>query len=83
MNSFRNVIMLPAADGSLYVCPCCYTRTLLTRGGFEICGVCGWEDDGQDDDDADEVRGSPNGRFSLTQGRKAFREQQTKKAEWK
>jgi len=28
-----------------------------------------WEDDGQDDHDADEVRGGPNGSLSLTQAR--------------
>jgi hypothetical protein len=32
-----------------------------------------WEDDGQDDHDADEVRGGPNGDLSLTQARINFR----------
>src|SRR5260370_42491773 len=41
-------------------CPCCGCKTLGERGGFEICGVCCWEDDGQDDYDADVVRGGPN-----------------------
>jgi hypothetical protein len=36
--------------------------------------VCFWEDDGQDDHDADEVRGGPNAELSLTQARKNFRE---------
>jgi hypothetical protein len=35
--------------------------------------VCFWEDDGQDDHDADEVRGGPNGTLSLTQARTNFR----------
>ncbi|MFF3462128.1 CPCC family cysteine-rich protein [Streptomyces sp. NPDC002619] len=30
-------------------CPCCHHMTLTHRGGFEMCQVCGWEDDGQDD----------------------------------
>lgn len=34
--------------------------------------MCFWEDDGQDDHDADEVRGGPNGLLSLTQGRRNF-----------
>ncbi|MGW4819347.1 CPCC family cysteine-rich protein [Streptomyces sp. NPDC004227] len=34
--------------------------------------VCFWEDDGQDDHDADRVRGGPNGRLSLTEARKNF-----------
>ncbi|WP_430542623.1 CPCC family cysteine-rich protein [Xanthomonas sacchari] len=50
-------------------CPCCGYKTLSERGAFEICAVCFWEDDGQDDDDADEVLGSPNGSLSLTQAR--------------
>ena len=36
---------------------------------FEICDVCFWEDDGQDDINADEVIGGPNGDISLTTGR--------------
>jgi len=31
-----------------------------------------WEDDGQDDHDADEVRGGPNGTLSLLQARLNF-----------
>jgi hypothetical protein len=46
--------------------------TLEERGGFEICGVCFWEDDGQDDPDADVVLGGPNGALSLTQARQNF-----------
>src|SRR4051812_36632099 len=49
-----------------YMCPCCRHPTLEGRGQFEICFVCGWEDDGQDDEDADMVRGGPNGSLSLT-----------------
>jgi len=55
-------------------CPCCYFKTLSERGGFDICPVCFWQDDGQDDDDADEVFGGPNGEISLTQGRANFKE---------
>jgi hypothetical protein len=47
--------------------------TLRERGAFEICLVCGWEDDGQDDADADVVRGGPNGDVSLTEARRNFR----------
>jgi len=53
-------------------CPCCRCLTLDSRGGFEICPVCFWEDDGQDDDDADIVRGGPNRDLSLTQARKNY-----------
>jgi hypothetical protein len=50
-------------------CPCCQLPTLTTRGEYDICPVCWWEDDGQDDADADLVRGGPNGRYSLTRAR--------------
>ncbi len=43
------------------------------RGRFEICDVCFWEDDGQDDFDADVVRGGPNGGLSLTEARANYR----------
>jgi hypothetical protein len=56
-------------EGGLVACPCCACLTLPTRGDYELCPVCFWEDDGQDDDDADVVRGGPNGLLSLTQAR--------------
>jgi hypothetical protein len=50
-------------------CPCCGCWTLGDRGAFEICDVCYWEDDGQDDYDAEAIRGGPNGELSLIQAR--------------
>jgi hypothetical protein len=44
-------------------------RTLRDRGEDEICPVCFWEDDGQDDHDADVVHGGANGGLSLTAAR--------------
>ena len=55
-----------------YLCPCCRYKTLTDRGGFEICPVCFWEDDGQNDHNADEVLGGPNGSLSLTEARRNF-----------
>jgi hypothetical protein len=55
-------------------CPCCFCKTLGERGGFEICPVCFWEDDGQDDHDAEVVRGGPNGVLSLTDARANYRQ---------
>ena len=54
-------------------CPCCLCKTLHIRGEYDICPVCFWEDDGQDEDDADEVCGGPNGDLSLTQARENYR----------
>ncbi len=59
----------PPEDGVTYRCPCCGYKTLNERGGYDICPVCFWEDDGQDDHDADVVRGGPNGSISLTEAR--------------
>jgi hypothetical protein len=70
--SFQSNRMTPIRDLPLR-CPCCGFKTLSERGGYEICDVCFWEDDGQDDDDADEVLGGPNGDLSLTEGRANYR----------
>jgi hypothetical protein len=69
-------VLEPTQEGTRYRCPCCGCRTLDERGGCDICPVCFWEDDGQDDADADAdtVRGGPNGRLSLTQARANYRE---------
>jgi len=55
-------------------CPCCGYQTLSELGGFDLCEVCYWEDDGQTDEDADKVRGGPNGDLSLTAARSSYRE---------
>lgn len=62
----------PHAGAAAYRYPCCRYRTLHERGGDEICPMCFWEDDGQDDYDADDVRGGPNGALSLIQARQNF-----------
>ena len=69
--TFVNVLK-PVAEEK-YLCPCCGFRTLMDRGGFGLCPVCNWEDDGQDERDTDEVRGGPNGNLSLTQARLNFK----------
>ncbi len=69
---FVNAVGRPE-DGP-HACPCCRHLTLDERSANEICAVCFWEDDGQDDHDADEVRGGPNGHLSLTQARRNFAE---------
>jgi hypothetical protein len=61
-------------EGGPYRCPCCGYRTLTERGGFELCPVCFWEDDGQDEEDAQAVRGGPNGSLSLRVAQANFRE---------
>jgi len=58
--------------GGPYACPCCGFLTLSHRGYHELCPVCFWEDEGQDDHDADEIRGGSNRSLSLTQARRNF-----------
>jgi hypothetical protein len=54
---------------AVFTCPSCGYPTLGERGGYEICLICDWEDDDQDDDTADEVWGGPNSSLSLTESR--------------
>ena len=65
-------ISFPTEVTKSYLCPCCRHKTLFGRGSFEICPVCYWEDDGQDDHDADETRGGPNSDLSLTKARQNY-----------
>jgi hypothetical protein len=39
-----------------------------------LCPVCWWEDDGQEDGDADDVRLTANGTLSLSQARTFYAE---------
>ena len=57
------------------VCPCCGYPTLSEPAAYDICYLCGWEDDGQDDlpaGDADKILGGPNFDYSLTEARANF-----------
>jgi hypothetical protein len=57
-----------------YPCPCCGYLTLENeqRGGFELCPVCFWEDDGVQFDDPD-YRGGAN-QVSLNEARNNYTE---------
>ena len=64
-------------------CPCCGYPTINGRGVYEICSLCNWEDDGQDDSErspypgyfrADDVAGGPNADYSLSEARRNFAE---------
>ena len=57
-----------------YRCPCCKFKTLYGRGQDEICPVCFWHDDGQDEDEAEEVWGGPNKLLSLRQAQANYSE---------
>ena len=47
-------------------CPSCGYPTLEERCAWDICAICFWEDDGQDDQDSDKIYGGPNSDYSLT-----------------
>jgi hypothetical protein len=70
---FTNIVK-PWEQEKTYRCPCCGYKTLHGRGQDEICKVCFWEDDGQDEHDASDVRGGPNYDLSLTRARENFKE---------
>jgi len=53
-------------------CPVCGYPTLSERGNYDLCVLCDWEDDGQDDDEADEVWYGPNSEYSLSEARMNF-----------
>ena len=52
-----------------YRCQCCGLKTLKAPGALALCPVCWWEDDGQEDADASEVRLTVNGDLSLSEAR--------------
>ena len=68
----RNSVRAARVEGKRYSCPCCKCLTLDERGGYEICPVCFWEDDGQDEAELDTVRGGSNGQLSLAEARANF-----------
>ena len=54
-----------------YKCPCCGFYTLPSRGDYEICPVCFWEDDGLQSEEPDCTAG-PNG-YTLNEAKENFK----------
>lgn len=54
-------------------CPCCGYLTLDEKASYEVCILCDWEDDGQDDFDADRIKGGANSDYSPTEARDNFK----------
>jgi hypothetical protein len=67
-------VVHPSGEGvqTRFRCPCCGYKTLETAGAMALCPVCWWEDDGQEDEDAAEVRLTVNGQLSLSEARAHF-----------
>lgn len=53
-------------------CPCCRYRSLRQSGVFQVCVICGWEEDGKDEERKNEVLG--NNKVSLVQARNNFKQ---------
>ena len=56
---------------SPHQCSCCDYFTLETRGNFDICPVCFWEDDGTEFHELDNESGANHGS-TLRQARSNF-----------
>lgn len=52
------------------LCPCCQQYELTEAGEYEICPVCGWEDDPVQRKDVNFAGGA--NEMSLSEARKAF-----------
>jgi hypothetical protein len=70
-------------DAGRVTCPACGYPTIGERCAYEICSLCAWEDDGQDDNPhrpdgyreyfgPDDVAGGPNHDYSLKEARENF-----------
>jgi len=57
-------------------CPCCGSKVLRERGAFEICSVCGWEDDPAQAKDSDLAGGANT--MSLSDARAAWQARATR-----
>jgi hypothetical protein len=73
----------PEQSSKAFRCPCCKFKTLHGRGQDEICQVCFWHDDGQDEADAERVLGGPNRHLSLRQARVNFKSLGAIEEQWK
>ncbi|MBR4674700.1 MAG: hypothetical protein IKP00_09560 [Victivallales bacterium] len=56
-------------------CPCCGKLTIEVIGDYEICEVCGWEDDPVQRKDKDFAGGA--NELSLNQARREWKARQT------
>jgi Cysteine-rich CPCC len=68
----RLVHLVVGKQETRFRCPCCGYRTLTVPAAMALCPVCWWEDDGQEDADAEEVRLTVNGQLSLSEAREHY-----------
>jgi hypothetical protein len=73
-------LQLQANEGARATCPCCGYPTIAGRAACDICPLCGWEDDGQDDAERapsgsprpEVVVGGVNHDYTLVEARENF-----------
>ncbi|MFD4141485.1 CPCC family cysteine-rich protein [Streptomyces sp. NPDC058572] len=63
--------MTDPISGRKLPCLCCGFLTVSRRAWYEICPVCGWEDNDQVSGDPDEYVGGPN-HVTLSEARRNF-----------
>jgi hypothetical protein len=70
------IASVPGRMPHLGTCPCCGYPT-ISRELYDVCAICRWQDDGQDDGTAAAITGGPNGDYSLSQARNNFHAHRT------
>lgn len=74
VKSIKNAMENKNQKETLPSCPCCGKETILEKGAYEICDVCGWEDDPVQSADSDYAGGA--NKLSLNQYRKSLERKQ-------
>lgn len=64
----KQTIAVIGENPCTYPCPCCNQKTLSIRGEYDICSHCGWEDDGNEEEDK---YSNPN-HMTLKQGKRNY-----------
>lgn len=68
----ENAIERSGHERAPWPCPCCGARVVAVPGAYEICRVCGWEDDPTQSADPESSGGA--NRLSLRQSKKEWSE---------
>lgn len=67
-NILKKPVIVYGEQPEEYACPCCGEKMFSTRGEYDICSNCGWEDDGIEEE---EEYSDPN-HMTLKQGRENY-----------
>jgi hypothetical protein len=67
-NILNKKIEVEGEPEKLYACPCCKYKTISERGEYDICPICFWEDDGNNNP----AKGSGPNHMTLGEGQANF-----------